>query len=264
QESMAIVIPEPPRSPRVSCEVQNGAIGYASPLATGINLVVEKGAKVAIIGANGIGKSTFLKTIGGMLRPLGGSLQVAAQPLAYCAQDQLDVLSPEKTVLQNLIGRSTLGEPAARSLLGGLLFHGDDVFKPVQVLSGGEKSRVGLAVTLAQKAACLLLDEPTNHLDMASVEALAEGLSDYSGSVLFVSHARGFIDALCPHVFVMLPDGRSQLFIGKIEDYRSIAADSGFPDIFASETAQQEAASGTMASTAAPRPDYSDRKERKK
>src|SRR6185437_11304312 len=99
----------------------------------------------------------------------------------------------------------------------------------------GEQSRVGLACALSQKACLLLLDEPTNHLDMTSVETLAASLEAYAGTTLFVSHDRTFIDAVCTHVFAMLPDGRSMLFPGKLADYARLAALAGFPNVLAAQ-----------------------------
>src|SRR5690606_29458523 len=125
-----------------------------------------------------------------------------------------------------------LGERDARSLLGNFLFSGSDVFKKVEVLSGGEKSRLGLARMLAAKANLLLLDEPTNHLDMTSVEILIEGLLSYKGTLIFVSHDREFINSLCTHVFVMLADGRNALFEGDLADYVRLAKAADFPVIF--------------------------------
>jgi ATP-binding cassette subfamily F protein 3 len=139
-----------------------------------------------------------------------------------------------------------IGEPAARAILGAFLFHGDDVFKQIGVLSGGEKSRVALARLLVQKANLLLLDEPTNHLDMASVEALAEAIRTYEGTAMFVSHDRQFIDEVCTHVFVMLADGRPMLFEGKLADYERMASLQDFPSLLSFE---QESPSNTMAPT---------------
>jgi ATP-binding cassette subfamily F protein 3 len=122
-------------------------------------------------------------------------------------------------------------------LLGSFLFRGEDVFKKARVLSGGELSRLGLACTLAKKANFLLLDEPTNHLDMTSVETLSGGIADYEGTLLFVSHDRTFIDSVCTHVFAMLPDGRSMLFPGQLEDYRRMALVARFPNVMEIEEA---------------------------
>jgi len=226
-------LPEPAPVDRVVLQVSKGAIGYTEPLCTNIDMLVEKGQKVAIIGANGIGKSTLLKTIVGLRSSLGGTFSLSPRTIkAYFSQDQLEHLNANATVLENLLAASPIGEPQARSILGGFLFRGADVFKPVSVLSGGEKSRVGLACILGKKANLILLDEPTNHLDMNSIACLTKALKDYNGTVVFVSHDRDFIDAICTHVFVMTKDGRAMLFEGNIDDYQRLAAGSGFPDVF--------------------------------
>lgn len=231
-QDVFIDIPPPPKTPRIVYTVENGAIGYDKDLARGVKLTIERGAKIAIIGANGIGKSTLLRTIAGRLPARGGSFSpTPGVKMAYFAQDQQETLDLHDTVLANVLKQTTLAERAARSLLGGFLFRGDDVFKKATVLSGGELSRLGLACTLAREAGLLLLDEPTNHLDMASVETLAAGVDAYEGTVAFVSHDRTFIDAVATHVFAMLPDGRSMLFEGKLADYARLAQIAGFPNV---------------------------------
>ena len=231
--TMAFNLPEAPPSGREVLKIKGGAIGYATTLASGINLLVEKGQRIAVIGANGIGKSTLLKTIAGAVQAHAGTFELGYNvKMSWFAQDQLDTLNPKKTVLANVLEASAEAtEREARAVLGSLLFRGDDVFKNVGVLSGGEKARVGLSRLLTQRSNFLLMDEPTNHLDLSSVEILSGALSEYTGTLLFVSHDRNFIDEVCSHVFVMLPDGRSQLFAGKLEDYQRMAKQSGFPDV---------------------------------
>lgn len=250
QASMHIRLPEAPPSGRDVLLIKDLAIGYQNPLATGINLLMEKGARIAIIGSNGIGKSTFLKTIAGRLEPLQGSFRFGHQvKLAYCAQNHEDILNYERTILDNILdARADLGEKEARQLLGSFLFSGDAVYKPVKVLSGGEKARVGLCKAIAQPSNLLILDEPTNHLDMSSVEILIESFRVYSGSLLFVSHDRTFIDELATHIFVMLPDGRSALFHGKLADYQQLAAAQGFPNVLdpTAETMKAKASSAAL------------------
>jgi ATP-binding cassette subfamily F protein 3 len=248
-----IALPPPPKTPRVVLEIDDGAIGYDRTLAAGIKLSLERGAKVAVIGANGIGKSTLLRTVSGRLARRGGSFALAdGVEASYFAQDQNETLDLADTLLSNLVKRSTLSEKEARSLLGSFLFRGDDVFKPARVLSGGELSRLGLACALARRAGLLLLDEPTNHLDMGSVESLAAALSDYEGTVLMVSHDRTFIDGVATHVFAMLPDGRSMLFEGQLADYERLAALAGFPNVLAvdDDKNQERAAAGKAANGA--------------
>src|SRR5690606_6877919 len=131
----------------------------------------------------------------------------AGLAMTYFAQDQLDSIVPEKTVLANLVEATGIGEKDGRNLLGAFLFSGDDVTKQAKVLSGGELSRLGLARSVGRRCGLMLLDEPTNHLDMSSVEVLAANLAAYEGNIIFVSHDRTFIDHVCTHVFAMLPDG---------------------------------------------------------
>lgn len=233
EQSLVFKLPEPPPCGREILRVKALDIGYGAILASGIQLLLEKGSRIAVIGSNGIGKSTFLKTVAGNLPPLGGQVEFGHNvKMSYFAQNQEETLNFEQTVLQNMLAtRSDLGERDARKILGSFLFTGDDVFKPVKVLSGGEKARVALCRSLLHHSNFLLLDEPTNHLDMTSVEVLIEGLKSYEGSLLFVSHDRNFIDALATHIFVMLPDGRSSLFHGQLDDYRRMAVQQGFPDV---------------------------------
>ncbi len=221
------------RSPREILNIIDGSIGYDLPLASKIEMKIERGMKVAVIGANGIGKSTLLKTIAGKVKPLHGQFQITDNvDMGFFAQDQLEILDPNRTVLENLLAADNdLGEPKARSLLGQFLFRGDDVFKKAGVLSGGEKSRLALARVLAKSGNFLMLDEPTNHLDMTSVEVLINALKEYEGTLLFVSHDRNFIDQVCTHVFAMVGDGRGALFEGQLDDYARLAELASFPNV---------------------------------
>ena len=221
--------------------MKNMSIGYEKPLAKGINHKIFRGQKIAIIGANGIGKSTLLKTISGVIDPLDGSYEYGHNVMkGYFAQDQMDYFNGDETLLENLLNVSMkVTEKQARNLLGNFLFKGDDAYKQVKVLSGGEKSRLGLAALLLKEANFLILDEPTNHLDMSSCEMLANALDEYEGTVLFVSHDRIFIDTVCTHIFAMTPDGKSALFQGKLDDFEHLAAISGFPNILRLENMQK-------------------------
>jgi ATP-binding cassette subfamily F protein 3 len=250
--SIFIQLPPAPKTPRVVLTIEDGAIGYDRTLANGIKLLVERGAKVAVIGANGIGKSTLLRTLSGRLAPRDGKFALGlGVQVAYFSQDQAETLDLGETVLRNLLAASDLSEREARSLLGGFLFRGDDVYKRANVLSGGELSRLGLACALAKQAGLLLLDEPTNHLDMGSAETLASAIEETEGTVVFVSHDRTFIDEVCTHVFAMLPDGRSMLFEGKLPDYERLAATAGFPDVLAPEPEASAAKASAPASKSA-------------
>ena len=249
-QTFHLTLPPAPACGRDVLLVKALSIGYSKPLAVDINLLMDRGARIAIIGSNGIGKSTFLKTVAGQLPALAGEIKLGHQAkLGYFAQNHAEILDLNKNILENILStRPDMGEREGRQVLGSFLFSGDDVFKTVKVLSGGEKARVALCRSLLLQSNLLLLDEPTNHLDMSSVEVLIEGLSAYSGSILFVSHDRTFIEALASHIFVMLPDGRSALFHGKLEDYQRLAAQQGFPNVLdGGEGAKEQAAAQNKA-----------------
>lgn len=233
EQNISISLPEVEQAGRVVLKLDDLTIGYDRPLASDMNLTVERGSKIAIIGANGIGKSTLLKTLSNSVKSLSGEYEWGYKvKTAYFSQDIEDVLDLDKSLLDNLLYSSDkITEKEARNLLGSFLFSGDTVFKEARALSGGEKSRVALARLLAFDANLLMLDEPTNHLDMSSTYALQEALQEYNGSLLFVSHNREFIDSICDHVFVMLPDGRSMLFKGNLNDYTRLAEKADFPNV---------------------------------
>lgn len=229
----------PPMSIRLECAKKSGrivmqckdlSIGYTQPLVKKLSFKLERNQKIAIVGANGIGKSTLLKTLLGIVPKLDGSVELGHEvDVAYFAQDQLDYLIPKATVLENVMQLNpTLTMGQARSFLGAFLFKGDDVFKPLQVLSGGEKNRVGLCCLLAKKANTLMLDEPTNHLDMQSIDVLADGLRNFEGSTLFVSHNRSFIDDVATHVLGLNAKGQTLLVEGDLERFETKAAEVGF------------------------------------
>ena len=154
------------------------------------------------MGPNGAGKSTLLKLLAGVLTPQSGQRLLGHNvKLGYFSQYRADTLNMRHTVLQSAMDLpSRPGEQLARTLLGSFLFHGDDVFKPVGVLSGGEKSRLGIVRMLLDPPNFLLMDEPTTHLDMGSIDALAGALDDYEGTLIFISHDVHFIRAMAREV----------------------------------------------------------------
>jgi ATP-binding cassette subfamily F protein 3 len=176
-----------------------------------ISFTGSRGQKIAIIGANGLGKSTLIKSVIDQIPFLGGEMKIGHNvKTAYYAQDQAEYLDMNKTALENLKeANPNLPEGNARGLLASFLFRGDDVYKRVGVLSGGEKSRLSLACLLVQDANFLLLDEPTNHLDILSTEILAEALSNYEGTAMFVSHNRSFIDNVATHILTFSSKGEA-------------------------------------------------------
>lgn len=229
----------PPISIKLECAKKSGRIvvqtkdlsaGYTKPLVKNLNFKIERNQKIAIVGANGIGKSTLIKTILNIVPKLDGTIELGHDvDVAYFAQDQLDYLMPKESILENMMQlNQTLSMGQARSFLGAFLFKGDDVFKPLQVLSGGEKNRVGLCCLLAKKANTLVLDEPTNHLDMQSIDILAESLSSFEGTVMFVSHNRSFIDDVATHILGLNSKGHTLLVEGDLERFEKKAAEVEF------------------------------------
>jgi ATP-binding cassette subfamily F protein 3 len=175
---------------------------------------------VALVGVNGAGKSTLIRLLTGVEAPTAGRVKLGHNVLAeYFAQDQYKVLDGESRMLDD-ISRAALKVPEVelRSLLGCFLFRGDDVFKPLGVLSGGERNRYALARILVSPSNFLLLDEPTNHLDMRAKDVLLEALAAFTGTVVFVSHDRDFIDRLATRVLAV-EDGAVTSHEGNYEDY---------------------------------------------
>src|SRR5690606_5507890 len=164
----------------------------------GLQMAVGRGEKIGIIGKNGAGKTTLLKMIAGELEKDGGTIGLGHNVrVGYYAQHHAEALDPDRTILQTVsAANSSANETRVRTLLGALLFHDEDVDKPIAVLSGGERARVALARLLVDPGNVLLMDEPTNHLDLDSSDRLAEALRGYDGTLLFVSHNRSFIRAI--------------------------------------------------------------------
>jgi ATP-binding cassette subfamily F protein 3 len=183
------------------------------------NAVIERGDKIALIGANGRGKSTLLRIIGNM-EPCNGKVTAGHNvKTAFFAQHQLESLTLTNSILDELkqMGTSKL-ESELRTILGCFLFSGDDVFKPIKVLSGGEKSRVALAKTLLSDANFLLLDEPTNHLDMQSVNILIQALQQYQGTFVVVSHDRYFVSEIANKIWY-IENQEIKEYPGNFEEY---------------------------------------------
>jgi len=213
--------PQPKPSGRAVVEVKGLAKSYgALQVFCDVDFVLDRGDRVALVGVNGAGKSTLIKLLAGLEPPTAGSLKMGHNVEAdYFAQDQYKELDPTRRMLDDLVQvapRSTQTE--LRTLLGCFLFSGDDVFKSLGVLSGGERNRYALARLLLQPSNFLLLDEPTNHLDMRAKDVLLNALEHFTGTVVFVSHDRYFIDKLATRVFEV-GGGEVHVFPGNYEDY---------------------------------------------
>lgn len=202
-------------------KVENVAVGYSNdnPLSQHVSFYAYRGDSIAIVGPNGIGKTTLLKTIVGQLPSLSGTIYNGTNvSIAYYDQEQHH-LHAQKTIQHEIWDDyPQMLEKEVRSLLGQFLFSGDDVGKSVQDLSGGEKARLSLAKLILQHCNLLILDEPTNHLDLYSKEVLEEALLDYPGTILFVSHDRYFLNRIATKVIELRPDG-AEMFLGDYDYY---------------------------------------------
>jgi ATP-binding cassette subfamily F protein 3 len=201
-------------------------VGYPGrPLAGPLDLHVLRGQRLAIIGPNGIGKSTLLKTLVGQIPPLAGTMVWGQHvDVGYYDQEQED-LDDDKTVLAQIHDEFPhLDLTTVRTALGRFLFRGEDVQRKVAGLSGGERSRLALCRLMLRQANVLVFDEPTNHLDLISKEVLEDALTDYEGTLIFVSHDRYFIDALATHV-LRIDESGHRLYIGNYTDYLEKRAD---------------------------------------
>jgi len=213
--------PQPPASGRIVAEFKNVAKSYGSlEVFRDVDFTIEKGDRIALVGENGAGKSTLLKLLVGEEALSEGEKSFGHKvDIDYFAQDQYKVLDPNARMIDDLtqlVPRHSDGE--LRGLLGSFLFSGDDVYKPIGVLSGGERNRYALARVLVKPSNFLLLDEPTNHLDMRAKDVLLNALLDFTGTVAFVSHDRYFLDKLATKVFA-IGDGKVVIDPGNYEDY---------------------------------------------
>ncbi len=202
------------RTEREVLKIRNVAKSFGDePVLLDLNLDVERGQKVCLVGENGGGKSTLLRLAIGAIEVDEGKIEWAerARP-GYYDQHQDEALDPNRTVLEEVRdGSNGAPDVRLRSILGQFLFSGDDVFKPVKVLSGGERSRVALAKFLTQPTNVLLLDEPTNHLDRATRARLIEALATYDGTIICASHDPGIVDGIATHVYEVKDGGAKEL-----------------------------------------------------
>ena len=220
--TIAFQFPQPPRSGQRVASLKSIRQAYGDHLVySNLSLEVEKQERIALVGPNGAGKSTLLKILASLVpiedgdRELGHNVSVG-----YFSQQRVEVLNLEQSVLDEAMEStdSSVHEQDARTLLGAFLFRGDDVFKKVKVLSGGEKSRLALVKLLLSPPNFLLLDEPTTHLDMASIDAVIQALKDYTGTLIFVSHDLHFIRALGKRT-IRIEAGKITNFAGDYDYY---------------------------------------------
>jgi ATPase subunit of ABC transporter with duplicated ATPase domains len=213
---------EPPRSGDDVIELRGVRKAYGDKrVLDGVDLLVRRRERWCVMGVNGAGKSTLLKTIAGGLAPDEGAVKIGASvKMAYFAQHAMDVLDPSQTVfgaLESRFGTASIG--TLRTLAGAFGFSGDDVDKPIRILSGGEKARVVLAQMLFDPPNLLVLDEPTNHLDLDTKEMLVKALAAFEGTMIFVSHDRRFLSALSNRVLELGGEGGPKAYGGGYAEY---------------------------------------------
>jgi ATP-binding cassette subfamily F protein 3 len=226
EATIHFTIPQPPASGRTVIEVENltkvypTADGGQKTILDNVSFSIERGDRIALVGANGAGKSTLIRMLSEQEAPTSGTIRYGHNAIVdFFAQDQYKVLNPNNEMLDDIAAASPkVPVVELRSLLGCFMFSGDDVFKKLGVLSGGERNRYAMAKMLVSPSNMLLLDEPTNHLDLRAKDVLLDAIRNFTGTVLFVSHDRYFIDGLATRVFEV-EDRRVHIYPGNYEDY---------------------------------------------
>jgi ATP-binding cassette subfamily F protein 3 len=234
QDEIVIELPEIPRGGNDVVVIRNlakqwlNSDGSANPVFSGLSATVRYQDRIAVMGVNGAGKSTFLKVLCGLTEPSAGEAIVGPSiSIGYFGQVTIESMDPERTVLQELQNKLPLHREAhLRNLLAAFLFRGDEVYKKVKVLSGGEKARVVLASLLSLPHNCLVLDEPTNHLDIASRTILLDALKRFTGTMLLVSHDRYFLREITTRVFEV-GHGTIAVYEGNYDSYLEMRRPSG-------------------------------------
>ena len=221
ESTMGFTFPQPQRSGQRVITLEKIKFGYGEKLIyDGMDFEVERDQRIVLVGPNGAGKSTLLKLLAQVITPQAGEHKLGHNTkLGYFAQHRAAMLNPKQTVFETALDTpQRITEQAVRTVLGSFLFRGDDIYKPVGVLSGGEKSRLALVKLLLDPPNLLLMDEPTTHLDLASVDALIVALKQYQGTLVFISHDVHFIRALSTHV-VRVEAGTLKHFGGGYQYY---------------------------------------------
>ncbi|MBV6272067.1 ABC-F family ATPase [Alcaligenaceae bacterium CGII-47] len=207
---------------RQAAHIEGLGKSYDRPVITNFTTMIEAGQKVAIIGANGVGKTTLLRMLASKLAPDTGHVKWSENAdIGYMAQDVSDQFDSDRDLFDWLTDYRQPGDDdqSIRSVLGRLLFSGDEITKAVRVISGGEKNRMSFGRLMLGRHNVMLLDEPTNHLDMESIESLQYALEQYQGTLVVVSHDRQFVSGVATRIIEILPDGRINDYPGNYEDY---------------------------------------------
>lgn len=221
----AIRFPDPAPCGKTPLSAEGLSKSYGSlEIFTGVDLAIDRGSRVVVLGLNGAGKTTLLRMLAGTTKPDTGEVIYGhGAKLGYFAQEH-EILDGDRTVFENMKSAAPdLDDTRVRTILGSFLFSGDDVDKPAGVLSGGEKTRLALATLVASSANVLLLDEPTNNLDPASREEILHALKAYQGAIVMVSHDEGAVEALNPERVLLLPDAVEDLWSKEYQDLISLA-----------------------------------------
>lgn len=258
---MNFTFPPPPPSAHCVARIEKGAQRYGSlTVFENFDFEITRGQKIAVVGPNGAGKSTFCRLITGKESPADGLLELGSKVLpSFFSQTHADELDPGKTVLQTVEQAASRENMAhVRNLLGCFLFRGDDVFKQVGVLSGGERSRVALVQMLVRPANFLILDEPTNHLDMQSQDVLQEALTAYPGTIIIVSHNRAFLDPVVERTLEFRQERKPRLYHGNLSYYLDKVAEDE------NRTTQRGAANSITGSSSTTRDGSLTRKEERR
>ncbi|MBW2610183.1 MAG: ABC-F family ATP-binding cassette domain-containing protein [Deltaproteobacteria bacterium] len=232
-KTISFSFPRVPRSGRVALTIQDVSKSYdKTPLYDGLNLTVQRGERVAVIGPNGSGKTTLLRMVADEIHADQGSISLGHNvTMSYYAQHHSETLNPDQTILEEVyqvVPHETIS--FVRGVCGAFLFSGDDVDKPIKVLSGGEKARVCLAKMLIKPGNLLVMDEPTNHLDLISSEILIDALADFNGTILFVSHNQSFANRLATKIWD-IRDGYILEYPGTLYEYYRYLADQEGHDL---------------------------------